>query len=116
MLEKIPKHSLVPLSHTMYDSYTKRDMPISDARLPFSFEYEELFLFIRCIFDGMWIIDILFPLSDEEKVEGTIDSKCEDESSSEYSEYRDRDIGKELSEYTRKCHHRDEYYDRRHDS
>ena len=115
MLEKIPKHSLVPLSHTMYDSYTKRDMPISDARLPFSFEYEELFLFNRCILDGMWVIDILFPFSYEEEIEGAIDSKGKDKSRSKYSEYRDRDIGKEFPKYTRKRHHRDEYYDRRHD-
>ena len=115
MLEKIPKHSLVPLSHTMYDSYTKRDMPISDTRLPFSFEYEELFLFIRCIFDGMWVIDVFFSFSYEEEVEGAIDSKGKDKSRSKYSEYRDRDIGKEFPKYTRKRHHRDEYYDRRHD-
>ncbi len=62
----------------------------------------------------MRIIDVARSLLHEEEIEGTIDCQSEYESCCEYSEYRDRDVGKELAEYSWESHHRDEYDDRRH--
>ncbi len=116
MFEKIPKYSLIPLSHCMDDANTQGHMTISDAGLPFSLEYEELFLFISRVLYSMRIIHIVLPSSYEEEIECTIDREGKYESCREDSEDRDRYISEELPEYARKRHHGDEYDDRRHDS
>ena len=116
MFEKIPKYSLVPLSHGMDDTYTQWHVTITDTRLPFSFEEKEFFLFISRILYSVRIIDVVFPSSYEKQIEGAIDREGEYETCSQYSEDRDRYIREELPEYAWKCHHRDEYHDRSHDS
>ena len=116
MLEKGSQYSLVPLSHPMDHTYSKRSSGLTDANLPFSFEYEEFLVLITRIFDGMRIVDVAFSLSHEEEIEGTIDGECEDQPCREYSEDRHRDEGEEFPENPRECHHGNEYDNRRHDS
>lgn len=116
MFEKVSQNLFIPLCTCMDDAYPQRDMPFSDASFSSAFESEELLLFIGCIFDSMWIIDVALSLPHEEEIECTIYRECQDKSCSKYSKYRDRYICEKFPENSRKCHHRDKYDDSRHNS
>lgn len=116
VLEKISKHSFVPLSDSVDDTDAHRNMPITDTFLPFSFEDQEFFFFVGRIFYRMRIIDIVLSLANEEEIEGAIDCESKDETCSQNSEYRDWYVGEKFPKNSWKCHHRDKDDDRRHHS
>ncbi len=113
VLKEFRQNLFVSFCCSVNDAGSEWCLCLYDRSLSFSFEHEQFFFFIGCIFDRVWIVYVCLFFTDNEKIKGAVDSQCENESKCEYSKYSDWNIGEKFSYDTGKCHHWDKNHNRR---